>query len=238
MKAVILAGGFGTRLAPYTTILPKPLLPIGNKAILHIVVKQLANYGFEELNLSVGYLSELIMAYFGDGSKFGIKLNYIHEDKPLGTAGALTKVKGLDDTFLLMNGDVLTTLDYAKLIRFHKKNRAAATVTVCSRTVKLEFGMIEKDKKDRLIGYIEKPSFDHLVSIGVNILEPRVLDYLEPDKKQDFPDLIKKLAQNGERVFCYTNTAYWMDIGRAADYQQAQADFSKMEKVFLRKPKR
>ena len=235
MKAIILAGGFGTRLAPYTTILPKPLLPIGNKAILHIVVKQLAHFGFKELNLSVGYLSELIRAYFGDGSKLGVKLNYIYEDKPLGTAGALTKVQGLDDTFLLMNGDVLTTLNYAKLVKFHKKNRAIATVAVCLRTVKLEFGLIEKDKRDRLVRYTEKPSLDHLISMGINILEPKVLKYLKPNKKQDFPDLIKKLVKNGERVFCYPNTAYWMDIGKAADYQQAQTDFSKMEKVFLKK---
>jgi NDP-sugar pyrophosphorylase family protein len=235
MKAVILAGGYGTRLAPYTTILPKPLLPVGNKPILDIVLRQLALYGFKEINLAVGYLCELIMAYFGSGNKYGIKINYIKEEKPLGTAGALTLIKDLDQTFLLMNGDVLTALDYGKLIRFHRKNKAVATIAVCKRDIKMEFGIIEKDKSGELTDYIEKPTLEHFVSMGINILEPEVLDCLSPNKKCDFPDLIKLLAAQKKKVFCYANNDYWLDIGRPADYQKAIADFQQISKVLFKK---
>jgi len=237
MKAVILAGGYGTRLAPYTTILPKPLLPIGNKPILDIVVKQLISYGFKELNLAVGYLSELIMAYFGNGRKYGIKINYIREEKPLGTAGALTLIRDLENTFLVMNGDVLTTLNYLKLIQFHKSHKAIVTVATCRRNIELAFGIIKKDLKGKLIDYIEKPTIHHLISMGINILEPKALSYLKPNKKQDFPDLIKKLLRSKEKVACYVTNDYWLDIGSPADYQQAVEDFHKMKKVFLKEAK-
>ena len=145
MKAVILAGGKGTRLQPYTMVIPKPLMPIGEKAILEVVIDQLKHAGVKDITLAVGYHAELIMAYFGDGSKHGVHIDYSREEKPMGTSGPLGKVKGLSETFLVMNGDILTTLPYKELIEFHKKNKATVTIAVHKRNVNINFGVIGLD---------------------------------------------------------------------------------------------
>lgn len=235
MKAVILAGGEGRRLIPYTTIFPKSLVPIGNVPILEIVIQQLKHFGFKEVILAVGYLSELIRTYFKDGRKWGIKLLYSQEENPLGTAGPLSLIKGLNDTFLVMNSDILTTLDYSKLINFHKKKRGIATIASQKRYVPIDFGIVRKNKNNIIIDYEEKPKLSYLVSMGIYVFEPEVLRYIKPGEKLDFPELVKKLIRYKKKVYSYASEAYWLDIGREADYRKAIEDFSKMKDKFLKK---
>jgi NDP-sugar pyrophosphorylase family protein len=189
MKAVILAGGRGTRLAPYTTILPKPLMPIGDKPILDIILRQLRHHGFTDITLAVGYLSELLMAYFGAGERFGVEITYSREDKPLGTAGPLSLVSGLSDCFLVMNGDVLTGIDYSDMLARHRASGAIGTVAVCPRSVRIDLGVVQFDDRRRLTDYIEKPIHHYQASMGIYVLEPRVLDFIPRNVRFDLPDL-------------------------------------------------
>ena len=229
MKAVILAGGKGTRLKPYTTVFPKPLMPLGDKPILEIVVRQLKSHGFDEAIITVGHLAELIMTFFGDGSKVGVKIKYSIEDKPLGTAGGLGLIKkALNETFLMMNGDVLTTLDFSHLVNYHKRNGAIATIALKKREVKIDFGVVEIDDGNSIVGYTEKPRIDYLVSMGVYVFDPSVLEYIRPNEYLDFPDLIKKLISNGETVKGYTYDGYWLDIGRPDDYERANMEIEEI----------
>ena len=234
MKAVILAGGKGTRLKPYTTVFPKPLMPLGDKPILEIVIGQLKSHGFDEAIITVGHLAELIMTFFGDGSKVGVKIKYSREDKPLGTAGGLGLIKKeLNKTFLMMNGDVLTTLDFSDLVNYHKRNGAIATIALKKRDVKIDFGVVEIDDGNSIVGYKEKPEVGYLVSMGVYVFEPEVLKYIEPNKYLDFPDLIKKLISNGEIVKGYVYDGYWLDIGRPDDYERANREIEEIyDKLF------
>jgi NDP-mannose synthase len=222
LKAVILAGGLGSRLAPYTTILPKPLMPLGDMPILEVLIRGLKKHEIEQVTLSVGYLSSLIMAYLGNGEKLNIPIEYSHEDEPLGTAGPLAIVGGLDSTFLAMNGDLLTDLDFRKFIAFHRENKADVTVGIYGREVKIDFGVIETNPKGQISDYIEKPSFQYLVSMGVYVLEPVVLEYIPRKMRFDFPDLIKALLTENKRVCAYVHSGYWLDIGRPDDYLRAQ----------------
>jgi NDP-sugar pyrophosphorylase family protein len=229
MKAVILAGGKGTRLKPYTTAFPKPLMPINDKPILEIVIRQLKSHAFDEVIITVGHLSELIVTFFGDGSKFGVKIEYSREDKPLGTAGGLGLIKKeLNETFLMMNGDVLTTLDFSDLVNYHKRNNAIATIALNKREVYIDFGVVELDDSNSIAGYIEKPKIDYLVSMGVYVFDPRVLEYIRPNEYLDFPDLIKKLISIGEIVKGYIYDGYWLDIGRPDDYERANREIDKI----------
>ena len=158
MKAIILAGGKGVRLMPYTTFIPKPLVPVGEKPILDIILRQLASYGFKDITVSVGHLAGLISAYFNSSDIAGsIKLSYVKEVKPMGTAGSLLLIKGLKDTFLVMNGDILTTFDYRKMTEFHKKSGSILTIATCRKKVDIDLGVMETDPDNRLTGYIEKP---------------------------------------------------------------------------------
>jgi len=233
MKAVVLAGGKGTRLAPYTKILPKPLMPIGDMPILEVILRQMKSAGINEVTLAVGHLSELLHAFFNDGSKLGIEIHYSHEDTPLGTAGPLSMIKGLDGTFFVTNGDVLTTMPIADLIRFHRSQKAAATIAVHARNVKIDFGVIEWVKEPIISGYIEKPNFHFMVSMGMYVFEPYVLDYIEPGKYLDFPDLILKLLEANQKVAGYQFDGYWQDLGRKDDYERATEDFESMRSEFL-----
>ena len=233
MKAVILAGGKGTRLAPYTTVLPKPLMPIGDMPILEIVLRQMANYGFKDVTLAVGYLAELLMAYCGDGSKFGISVNYSREEHPLGTAGPIALVPKLDDTFLVMNGDLLTTLDYGEMYRYHKERKAIATLAAYQREVKIDLGVIDISDDDWVNDYIEKPTYKYSVSTGVYIFEPQVLDFITPDQRLDLPELVLRLIDQGHPVNVYRFDGYWLDIGRHDDYEKAIDEFSAHRNSFL-----
>lgn len=233
MKAVVLAGGKGTRLAPYTKILPKPLMPIGETPILEVILRQMKLAGVDDVILTVGHLSALLRTFFQDGSQLGITINYSYEDKPLGTAGPISLIDGLDDTFLVTNGDVLTTLHFADLIRFHQECNATATIAVHQRKVKIDLGVIQWNGKPEINGYIEKPTYDYCVSMGVYVFEPRVLHYIPKGEYLDFPDLVKILIAAGEKVVGYEFDGYWQDLGRPDDYEQAARDFETMRGDFL-----
>ena len=233
MDAIILAGGKGTRLAPYTTIFPKPLMPIGDMPILEVVLRQLKSYGFTKVTMAVGYLSELVETYFGNGSKYGIHIQYSRENEPLGTAGPLAMIENLTTPFLVMNGDILTTLNYTAVVNYHKEKKAIATIAMHQRTVDVDFGVIEPNKSDEIINYIEKPTLKYLVSMGIYIFETKVLSYIKPKEKLDFPDLVKKLLENGEKVVGYPSNDYWLDIGRHDDYEKAVNEFEQNKKNFF-----
>lgn len=233
MRAVILAGGRGTRLYPYTIVFPKPLMPIGDVPILEIVVRQLKYYGISDIVMAVGHLAELLMAYFGDGSRFGVQISYSRETNPLGTAGPLALIPGLDETFLVMNGDVLTTLDYRALIAYHRANGSVATIASHRRDARIDLGVIQTDATGRITDYIEKPVYHYLVSMGIYVFEPAVLRQIEPGQRLDFPDLVLRLLAAGERVQSYLFDGYWLDIGRPDDYSQATAEFEQLRKKFL-----
>lgn len=233
MRAVILAGGKGTRLAPYTTIFPKPLMPIGDMPILEIVIRQLKHYGIDDLTLAVGYLAELLMAYCGDGKKFGVKLNYSREETPLGTAGPLALVENLNDTFFVMNGDLLTTLDYEAMLQYHRERGALATIACYQRDVKIDLGVIEISSDNWVQNYIEKPTYHYAVSMGIYIFEPEVLQYVKRGERLDLPDLVKKLMSAGQRVNVYNFDGYWLDIGRHDDYERAMSEFAERREKFL-----
>ena len=232
-KAVILAGGKGSRLAPYTTVLPKPLLPVGDRAILDVVVRQLHRYGFTDLTFAVGYLAHLIQAVFGDGSKHQVSIEYHEESAPLGTAGALASIDGLDDTFLAMNGDVLTALDYADLYRVHRESGNVLTIATHRRVVKTDYGVIRDDgmlgETQRVTGYIEKPEIPYTVSMGVYVCEPRVLDFIESNGYLDVPDLVLRLLGSNEQVGHFLYDGYWLDIGRHDDYEKAITEYEELK---------
>jgi NDP-mannose synthase len=233
MRAVVLAGGKGTRLAPYTTILPKPLMPIDDMPILEVLLRQMKRAGITHVVLTVGHLASLLRAYFGDGAQWGLDITYSYEQVPLGTAGPIALVQGLDKTFLVTNGDVLTTLSMKKLVAFHKQKGGIATIAAHPRQVKIDLGVIQWDGEDRISGYIEKPTTDYTVSMGLYVFEPRVLEYIPAGQYLDFPELILKLIASGETVSGYVFDGYWMDLGRPDDYVQAIQDFCNMKKQFL-----
>jgi len=230
-KAVILAGGRGTRLAPYTSILPKPLMPIGDRSILEVVVEQLADYGLTDITFSVGSLSLMISAVFEHGRDPRASIRYVQEEAALGTAGPLRLIDDLDDSFVVMNGDVLTTLDFGDLIRSHKERGNLVTIATHERTVKINYGVLYVDPDDpaaQLVqAYEEKPEIASTVSMGIYVLEPRALDFLPPDGYFDFPDLVQALLAVGEPVGTYAHTGLWFDIGRQDDYEQAVAVWTK-----------
>lgn len=233
MRAIILAGGKGTRLAPYTTVLPKPLMPIGEMPILEIVIRQLARHGFNDLTLAVGYLAELLMAYCGDGSKLGVNIEYSKEEQPLGTAGPLSLIKNLDETFLVMNGDLLTTIDYSEMLKYHRERNALATIACYQRDVKIDLGVIEMDADNWVTNYIEKPTYHYAVSMGIYIFEPAVLELIPQDQRFDLPDLVINLMNKGQRVNVYNFDGYWLDIGRHDDYERAIDEFASHRNDFL-----
>ncbi len=234
MQAIILAGGKGTRLRPYTVAFPKPLMPIDDMPILEIVLRQLQRAGVDRVIVATGHLSELLRVFCGDGSKWGLAIEYSHEAEPLGTAGPLANLGSkLDENFIVMNGDILTTLSYARAFDAHLKNGAIATVSVFRRETRIDFGVIEQDDQGSVAKYIEKPVFDFTVSMGINFFSRRVLDYMEPGTRVDIPDLIIRMVAGGERVSTYREECRWLDIGRAEDYQAATETFVKYRKEFL-----
>jgi NDP-sugar pyrophosphorylase family protein len=233
MQAVILAGGKGRRLAPYTTVFPKPLMPIGDMPILEVIIRQLRRAGVSEVTVAAGHLAHLLTAFFQDGSSFGVSIQYSVETEPLGTAGPLALIPNLRETFITMNGDILTTLDYAELVAFHKRQHALATIAMHKRDVKIDFGVIECNGDWTIVDYIEKPSYHYSVSMGIYVFEPRVLEYIQSGCYLDFPDLVHALLARGEAVVGYPYEGYWLDIGRPDDYQRAAQEFEEMRSVLL-----
>jgi len=233
IRAVVLAGGKGARLAPYTRLFPKPLMPIGDMPILEIMLRQMKRAGIRHVTLTVGYLGKMMHLFFQDGASLGMQIDYTEESHPLGTSGPLANVEGLDDTFLVTNGDVLTDIDLAELIAYHREQGAIATIATHKRKVNINLGVVELDKERTVVDYLEKPSIDYLVSMGLHVFEPRVLEYIPKDEYLDFPDLVKKLVAAGEKVSGYVFKGYWEDLGNPEDYARATADFEKDRSRFL-----
>lgn len=233
MQAVILAGGKGTRLRPFTTSLPKPLVPVGEYPILEILLKRLKRQGFREVVISTGHLAELIEAYFSDGRRWGLKIRYVREDKPLSTAGALRLIKGLKSHFMVLNGDILTDLDFRTLMRHHVQTKAWATLAVIPRESRVDYGVIKTDGDGSLADYIEKPSLPYLVSMGINVFDRRAIKYILPGEALGIPDFALRLKAAKRKVACYQAKALWLDIGRPDDYQAAQDLFERNRKAIL-----
>jgi NDP-mannose synthase len=233
MKAVILAGGRGTRLAPYTTILPKPLVPVGNIPILEVIIRQLIAGGFESVTLTLGHLGELIRAFFAAHKTLSrrIDLQFVDEEQPTGTAGSLRLVPDLPDTFLVMNGDVLTTIDYSRLIGFHRRSGAWLTIASHRKQVNIDLGVLQLQDGE-VIGYLEKPEYIYPVSMGIYVYDRRALEYIPPNQHFDFPELVLKLLFHKKKVACFESDAVWLDIGRREDYASAQDVFEKNQDQF------
>jgi NDP-sugar pyrophosphorylase family protein len=224
---VILAGGLGTRLRPYTVVLPKPLMPVGDRPVLDIVVRQLRSRQFDEITIATGYLAELIEAFFRDGEQYGIPIGYFREHEPLGTIGAVGLIDGLDEPFLVMNGDILTDLDYAELLTDHTRSGAIATIATRTTKVQIPLGVLDFGDPDDpavLTNYFEKPNIEYESSMGVYCFSPRVRDFIAPGERLDFPDLMLRLVAEGETVRAWRSNSFWLDIGRPEDYEQAQDD--------------
>jgi NDP-sugar pyrophosphorylase family protein len=224
MRAVILAGGLGTRLRPYTTIIPKPLVPVGDRPVLEHIIHGLAACDVDRIDVCVGHLGHLIRLYLTQADlPAAVRLAFHWEDEPLGTAGALRAVTDLDETAIVMNGDVLTTLDYRALVEYHEEREAALTIAMHAKRVNIDLGVIEST--DGLVSdYVEKPQFDYDVSMGVYVYDPRALQYLPEDGPCQFPELVLRLLEEGERVAAYRSDAKWYDIGTPSEYERAAAD--------------
>ncbi|MDZ4179069.1 MAG: sugar phosphate nucleotidyltransferase [Coriobacteriia bacterium] len=233
MKTVILAGGKGTRLLPYTASFPKPLMPIGDYPILEVIIRQLRRQGFTRVTISTGHLAQLIEAFFGDGSQWGISIDYIREDRPLNTAGALELLGPQDEDFLVMNGDVLTTLDYRALVDEHRSRQASATVATIRREMTIDFGVLEIADDGSLAGWQEKPRFAYDVGVGVYVVSEPARALVKPGEALGMPDLLLRVKEQGGLVHCFQADSEWLDIGRDDDYRRAQEIFSAAESRYL-----
>jgi len=233
MRAVILAGGMGRRLVPYTLTFPKPMMPVGDYPILEIVIRQLAAAGFQHVTLAVGHLAELLEAYFGDGSRWGVQIDYSHETEPLGTVGPLALIDDLPEDFLVMNGDVLTTLDYGELFRYHQAGDAELTIASYRANTKVDFGVLEYDGQHRVVGYREKPIIPYDVSMGVYVFRRSIFDMFSPGESVDLPTLVHLMIGDRRKVKVRPSECRWLDIGRPADYQIATDAFEQHLNEFL-----
>lgn len=233
-RAIILAGGKGTRLQPFTINFPKPLMPLGDRPVLEVLMERLVGHGITDITISLGHMAELIKAYFEQRPmwKEKIQLRFVQEEKPLGTAGALSLVSDLNHTFIVMNGDLLTDLNFSDLLEFHKKSSATLTVAAHRREIKIDLGVLEVDGNRRVRGYKEKPVSSLEVSMGIYVYEPRALQWIHPGEPLDLPDLVLKLIAAGEPVCAFPSHCQWLDIGRPDDYRQAQELFLTLPKTF------
>jgi len=233
MQAIILAGGKGRRLMPYTTVLPKPLMPIGDYPILEVILRQLKHAGFGKVTISTGYLHELIHAYIDSNRTLDLDISYVHEDTPLGTIGPLRLMKNLESHILVMNGDILTDIDYSALFAYHKEKKALATVATYQRDAHIDFGVLDKNDKNRIIAFREKPTYHFDVSMGVYIFSKKILDYVPRGEPFGFDQLMYALIAAEAPVFSYPHDGYWLDIGRPDDYSRSIEEFEKYRHRFL-----
>ena len=220
-RAIILAGGKGTRLLPYTSSIPKPMVTINDKPILEIILNRLKKYGFKEIIITVNHLANVISDYFGDGSKFGLKIIYSLENKPLSTMGPLKLIENLPKNFIIMNGDVLTDLDISSFFNSHLNKKNIFTISSYSRIQKNNFGVLKIDKNNYLSEFKEKPTYELNVSIGIYAANKKILDYIPNDIPFGFDDLMMVLLNNNEKVYVKKFNGYWLDIGRPDDYIKA-----------------
>lgn len=234
MQAIILAGGKGRRLLPYTTVLPKPLMPIGDYPILEVILRQLVKSGFDDIIISTGHLGELIQAYLKGRNDLDLPIRFSQESEPLGTIGPLHLIDDLEETFLVMNGDILTDIDYQSVIRYHKERHACATVATYQRDAKIDFGVLERNSDNKIICFHEKPIYHFDVSMGIYIFDKTVLSYVPEKKPFGFDELMYALVDRSEAVYSYPYDGYWLDIGRPDDYETAIVEFEKNANKFLK----
>jgi NDP-mannose synthase len=228
MHAVVLAGGKGTRLAPYTTTLPKPLVPVGEQPILGILLKQLAASGVTDVVLAVNHMAQLIQAYFGNGQAWFLNINYSLEDKPLSTVAPLKLINGLPETFLVLNGDILTDLDFEKLYVEHLASDALVTVATFERSSVIDYGVLETDTSGAVVEFLEKPIKKHLVSMGIYVFNRAVLDFVPDNTAYGFDDLMYCLLAKGIEIRTHRHDGYWLDIGRPEDFDKANREYENL----------
>ena len=233
-RAIILAGGKGTRLRPYTVVLPKPLMPIGDYPILEVIVRQLVFHKFTHITMAVNHQAELIQTFFGNGSKWGIKIDYSLEEKPLSTMAPLKLIKDLPSNFLVMNGDILTDLNYSTFFETHSKDKNIFTISSYQREVRSEFGVLEFNEQNTLIGFKEKPIQKYEVSMGIYMVSKRVIEYIPQDTFYGFDHLMIDLMKDKQKPKIKRLDGYWLDIGRPDDYIQAIDEFDKLKDKFLK----
>ena len=231
-RAIILAGGKGSRLRPYTIVLPKPLMPIGDFPILEVVVRQLVRDGFDHISMAVNHQASLIRAFFGDGSKWSIKIDYYEEDKPMGTMGSLNKIDDLPDNFLIMNGDILTDLDFANFYDSHLNNKSLFTIGANKRLQPIDYGVLESNEKGFLKSFIEKPKNEYLVSMGIYMANKKIKNHI-PNAYFGFDNLMLDLLSEKMPVRLYEFNGYWLDIGKPDDYIKAIEDFEAFKDKLL-----
>ena len=233
MHAVLLAGGRGRRLAPYTHVIPKPLMPVGDRAILEILLRQLRAAGVESATLAVGHQAGLIEAYFGDGSRLGLRLSYSRETEPLGTAGPIAGIEGLPETFFVMNGDLLCDIDFRALWAEHRRSGACLTIGATRRTHRSDRGVLHISADGRLERYEEKPTLEYQVSMGIYVFERTALAGIVPGTRLDLPDLVQQAIARGRPIGTYRHPGLWLDIGNHADYEEANRLFAENPGLFL-----
>ncbi len=233
-RAIILAGGKGTRLRPYTVVFPKPLMPIGDYPILEVIIRQLVQNSFTHITIAVNHQADLIKTFFGDGYKWGIKIDYSLEDKPLSTMAPLKLIKDLPDNFLVMNGDVLTDLNYGEFYEYHIKNKNIFTISSYQREVKSEFGVLELDNQNNLVGFKEKPIEKYNVSMGIYMVSKKAIEYIPDNTFYGFDHLMLDLIKYKENPIVKPFDGYWLDIGRPDDYEIAIEEFDKLKDKFLK----
>lgn len=232
--AVILAGGKGTRLEPFTVSIPKPLLPLGQTPILEVLLRQLAANRFRRVVLSLGHMAPFFVPFLERWRNFGPEITIVQEHEPLGTAGPLRLVPDLEETFLVMNGDILTTLDYRHLLQSHTAHGASGTIAISRRELKVDYGVVRSAPDGALVEYEEKPVLTYAVSMGINVLSKEALQFVPADSRMDIPELMRALVTAGRRVLCHQTDCYWQDIGRFDDYQRADKDFQNDPSKFIR----
>lgn len=224
-RAVILAGGKGTRLKPYTISLPKPLVPIGEMPILEIIIRKLTKSGFDHITITINHMADIIRAFCGDGSKWGTYIDYSMEDKPLSTMGPLKLIKDLPEDFLVMNGDVLTDLDFGVFYNEHVASHNIFTVSAYSRDQKVDYGVLEVGVDNKLVNFVEKPTTRYNVSMGVYMANRRILDYIPENQLYGFDHLMLDLIKFRSPATVKVHSGYWLDIGRPDDYEKACNDY-------------
>ena len=233
-RSIILAGGKGTRLRPYTVVLPKPLMPVGEYPILEVVIRQLVGHGFNHITIAVNHQAELIKAFFGSGEKWNVKIDYSLEDQPLGTMGPLKLISDLPEHFLVMNGDVLTDLNYSEFYNEHSSRERLFTISAFAREQKIDYGVLTSDENGNLSGFLEKPTNSYNVSMGVYMVSRKILKYVPFNQPYGFDSLMLDLLKDKEKVNVRPFSGYWLDIGRPDDYMQAIEEFGAMKSKFIK----
>lgn len=233
-RAVILAGGKGTRLRPYTVVLPKPLMPLGDYPILEVIIRQLINAGFDHITLTVNHQADLIKTFFGDGSKWGIKIDYSLEDKPLSTMGPLSLIDDLPDNFLVMNGDILTDLDFEAFYNEHVEKKSVFTISSFVREQVNLYGVLEVNEDKKLVDFKEKPTTRFEVSMGIYMLSKENLEFIPNNEAYGFDHLMLDLIKAERNATVKQFNGYWLDIGRPDDYMEAIDEFEKNKDIFLK----